>query len=45
MPTPNNYRGLRCQHNGCDIGTIYADGGFWSKKFDVGGPKVFHRDV
>jgi len=39
MPTPNNYRGLRCQHNGCDIGTIYADGGFWSKKFDVGGRK------
>lgn len=39
MPTPNNYRCLLCQHDRCEIGTIYAAGGFWSKIFDVEGRK------
>ena len=34
-----NYKCIRCGHGECEIGSIYAAGGIWSKVFDVEGRK------
>lgn len=34
-----NYTCIRCRHQECSVGSIYAAGGFWSKIFDVEGRK------
>lgn len=39
MAELSNYKCLRCDYDRCDVGLIYAAGGFWSKIFDVEGRK------
>lgn len=34
-----HYHCFRCGHLDCELGTIHAAGGFWSKVFDVEGRK------
>lgn len=34
-----NYTCIRCDYDQCEVGQIYAAGGFWSKVFDVEGRK------
>lgn len=37
MSAPANDTCIRCGHDRCDVGRMYAAGGFWSKIFDVEG--------
>ena len=39
MSSLTSYQCIRCKHNSCELGELYAAGGFWSKIFDVEGRK------